>query len=98
MSQHIHETVYNSRPINILTGWDRPLQGHFLVVEFTDQPDEYLYDNLSDPDLAWCMGLPPTMDHFIEKLASLNISLPSEMLANVLVDKFGSAGNKVVFY
>lgn len=98
MSQHLFNTTYNSRPVTVLAGWDRPLSGHFLVVEFTDQPDDYLYDNLADPDLFSYMGLPPTMDHFIKKLASFQIEIPSEMLTGILEDKITNAGNKVVTY
>jgi hypothetical protein len=74
-------------------GWDRPLQGFFLLVEEADS-DELLYSNLDDPALAYCMGLPATPDHFVATLKAMSLSVPDAMLREVLRD----GGNRYVRY
>jgi hypothetical protein len=46
MSQHYFDTTWGSQLISILMGWDRPLQGYFMVIE-SPENDEPLWCNLS---------------------------------------------------
>ena len=102
MSQHYYKTQHQGRDVVVLMGWDRPLQGYFMVIEYSDEAgvmdDEYLYDNLNDPALSCYMGLPPTADHFLGKLTSLGLSLPEQMVAGVLDDMKLNAGNAVTWH
>lgn len=36
MSQHHFHTIHNGQETHILMGWDRPMQGFFLVIEKED--------------------------------------------------------------
>lgn len=99
MSQHIYSTVCLDRPVSVLVGWDRPLQGFFMVVEFEDsQDDEYAYCNLEDLDLLEFSGLPPTFDFFAEKLQLLGIKLPELIVQELEMDRRSNAGNRRVVY
>ena len=99
MSQHIFKTTSFGRKCSVLMGWDRPLQGHFLVLENLDSEKEgYLYDNLSDPKLIEWGGHPPTVDYFVEKLAEFGISPPETMIQAIKEDARLNVGNKLVHY
>lgn len=50
MSQHLFSTTHNGECITVMMGWDRPMQGYFLIIERDlDLGDEAM--NLDDPDL-----------------------------------------------
>jgi hypothetical protein len=57
MSRHVFDTVCDDRPVQVVLGWDRPLQTVFLTIEWCDEPSGYLYSNLDDEgarnDLAY---------------------------------------------
>jgi hypothetical protein len=101
MSQHFFTTTHEGRPVELLMGWDRPLQGFFMLVSRGDAGDdevEYLYCNLDDHALVRCGGLPAAMDHFVVQLRALGIEVPPAMLAEVERDAEVNAGNRFVVY
>jgi hypothetical protein len=99
MSQHLYATTHESQPVTILMGWDRPLQGYFMLIERTDTKDaDYLYSNLGDPDLLHCMGLPNTVHHFLDVLENLGLSVPATMLVEIGLDAANNVGNRFVRY
>jgi NADPH-dependent 2,4-dienoyl-CoA reductase/sulfur reductase-like enzyme len=99
MSQHLFSTHCNGKPVVVLMGWDRPLQGFFLVVEEDDEKsDGYVYTNMDDPALAPWMGLPPTIDPFLAKLQELGITVPSCMVEEIRSDAARNVGNRYVTY
>jgi hypothetical protein len=82
-------------------GWDRPLQGFFLVISRVDArkgEGEYVYSNLKDLLLAQCGGLPPTLDYFRRKLAWLGITVPARVLAEIERDALANVGSRYVTY
>lgn len=100
MSQHIlRTTTANGQKVEILLGWDRPLQRCFMVVETMEQQDgdedDYLYDNLSDPA---AMEGDPGLDYFRRKLAELEIAAPETLFAEVAKDKANDNGNRVAIH
>src|SRR6184192_2861709 len=97
MSQHFFHTQHEGRPIRVLTGSDRPLQGHFLVIEYLDT-DEMLYSNLDDPVIVACDGLPRTMSYFLVLLQELGVSVPRNIIDAVQLDQLANAGNRQVEY
>ena len=56
MSQHLYLSAYKGQPVSILMGWDRPMQGFFMVIEL-EKADGIVYSNLDDPDLDGGGGL-----------------------------------------
>lgn len=99
MSQHVLPTQCNGKAVEVLMGWDRPLQGFFLVIEVMDgESEEYLYSNLEDPALMRWMGLPPTLDPFLAKLKELGITVPQQMVQEVEADARLNVGNRYVTY
>jgi hypothetical protein len=108
MSQHIFSTTVNGEEISVLMGWDRPLQGFFLVVQRCNyepvpgksynEADLYVYSNLNDRNLLKCSGLPKTIDYFVSKLDKLGISVPTEIFENIQSDSRHNVGNKLVTY
>jgi len=70
-----------------------------MVVEDVGvQDDSYIYDNLSDPNLFYCNGLPGEIDYFLGKLKELGLRVPDLMIGEVLRDKAGNMGNRFVRY
>lgn len=97
MSQHIYRSTYGGRPVTIYMGWDRPLQGFFLVIE-SEGVDGYVYSNLDDPELVSCGGLPATLGHFTVKLNELGLVVPQNIVQQVELDATNNVGNRRVFY
>jgi hypothetical protein len=78
-------------------GWDRPLQGYFMVIE-SEADDEPVYSNLYDRALVQCGGLPRTLDHFLHRMDELGVAVPGRMLQQVRLDAAANAGNRLVAY
>lgn len=94
MSQHYFKTTYQGEPVTILMGWDRPLQGFFMVIEKPQRKDDderYLYSNLNEED-----SHPKSLKPFLDVLRVFQIVLPGEMIHEVLEDKMINCGNKTV--
>jgi hypothetical protein len=99
MSQHYFKTSYQGQAITVLMGWDRPLQGHFLVVEKDDvKEDAFVYSNLLDPALNGYRGLPPSLEYFKTKLSELGLTVPERMIREIEADRSANVGNRHVWY
>ncbi|MDR3481307.1 MAG: hypothetical protein P4L91_11425 [Burkholderiaceae bacterium] len=99
MSQHYFETVYQNRPIEVLMGWDKPAQGYYMVIEWSDEDDDeqiYLYTHLDDEDLPDSYA--KTIAPFLGRLAVLGITIPSGMLQAVLADGASNVGNRTEYH
>lgn len=97
MSQHIYPSSYKGLPITILMGWDRPLQGFFMVIEL-EEAEGLIYSNLDDPKLIPFGGLPDSLEHFSEKLDELGLSVPQAMIEQIELDAAANVGNRHVLY
>lgn len=97
MSQHYFDTTCAGEPVLVLMGWDRPLQGYFMVIE-SARRGKYLYSNLADRALARCAGLSRSLDYFVEKLRELGVSVPARMLSEIRADAGSNVGNRLVAY
>ena len=85
MTQHVIR--YEQQERVVLIGWDRPLQGYFLVVEdFEENP---IYCNLDDVEAH-----PKHLQSFIDVLARLNLPLSKEIESELVTDKLENIGNK----
>ena len=73
-------------------GWDRPLQGFFMVIE-KESKDEPLWSNLDQDE-----SHPKTLEPFMQVLNQYGISLPEEMLNSVKQDGEDNIGNKSVIH
>lgn len=93
MSQHTFTAVTgDGRRVGVLTGWDRPLQGFFLVVEEVGAEDEnYVFTNL---DLPAGQSHPKDYRVFQRVLDELGVSIPDGLLEELLIDQALNAGNK----
>lgn len=90
MSQH----RFRHHNYDVITGWDRPLQYFFLVVErLSGVEDEYVYSNLNDPSLP--LGA-MTLTQVTAKLAELAIPLPVTLMDELIYDMRHNIGNRVV--
>jgi hypothetical protein len=96
MSQHKFKTSVNDIPFLVLIGWDRPMQGFFLVVYERDE--KMVYSNLLDPELVDTGGYCHYLTYFEEVIEDLGICLPVEITEAVQTDAFNNMGNKTVFY
>ena len=99
MSQHYFASSIEDRPVKIVLGWDRPLQGYFCFVERMDPKPgeaEYVYSNLEDRALARRMGFASSIDYFDEKLQAMGITVPRAMIAEVERDGALNVGNRYV--
>lgn len=92
MTQHRYVTNRKGESVEVLMGWDRPLQGFFMLIErlgiSDENPDIYLYNNL-DQELPHPKELKP----FLNALDELDIELPAGMVAAIEADKADNRGN-----
>lgn len=96
MSRHYFQTTYAGKPAEVLMGFDRPLDGFFMIIDYLDEPeddneDHYIYSNMREKNPH-----PPTLTPFLEKLAELDISIPAEMIQEIEIDGAFKTGNKNV--
>ncbi len=94
MSRHRFKTTLQGRPISVDMGWDRPLQGFFMLVQREDasiEEESFLYDNLSQEVSHFA-----TIDPYLDVLTSLNITIPNEMVEEIWRDGEENVGNKCV--
>ena len=95
MSRHSFRTQHDSQNVDVILGWDRPLQEFFLQVRAPDSVDEetmgFLYSDLDDPH-ARCRDL----SYFSSVLTGLGIAVPAQMLTAVSEDSRVNRGNFVV--
>jgi hypothetical protein len=89
MTQRTLKTAIGGRSVTILMGWDKPLQYHFMVIEYLDGDEELLYSNLDD-DAA---GLVSRLAYFAKKPRTFGIELPPAMLAKLQADEALNMGN-----
>ncbi len=97
MSQHSYDAkLPDGTPVQITAGWDEAMQWLFLDVEGpTDdkRTDEegYLYSSLGDqncPKQLW--------SYFAERLAELELEIPSGMTKAIKFDMAVNAGNGIL--
>lgn len=96
MSQHTYSTQYQSRPIRITLGYDRPLRNVFMTVlrlDAGDDEDEVVYSNLGDSGAGTDCD---DVDYFRRVLQALNITVPESMFVETLRDQVGDIGNRTV--
>lgn len=75
MSQH----RFNGGKYSVLCGWDKPLQGFFLVIE---ENEELQYSNLYEAEPH-----PKSFDNFLIVLARFGIDMSDELLHQLNQDK-----------
>ena len=94
MSQHIFiSKTKDNKTVEVFTGWDRPLQGFFLVVEDVDDGgDQPFFSNL-DPECC-SVSHPKVYEEFEAFLESMGICLPPGLMDELLEDQRLNVGNK----
>ncbi|OEC65671.1 hypothetical protein A7D21_32845 [Pseudomonas sp. AP19] len=100
MSQHFVK-LYHAQSnclVRVQLGWDRPLQGFYMVVEkdsvegLDDCDEGIVYSNLDD------VGHPSDLAHFKEIASKLSVQIPDVMWRAAYLDSQHNAVNKQVFY
>jgi hypothetical protein len=96
MSRHYFKTEYSGKPVEVLMGFDRPLNGFFMVIDYLvesegEEEDGYIFSNLWQNE-----PYPKTLRPYLEKLEELKISVPAEMIEEIKADGRLKAGNKSV--
>jgi len=91
MSQYHYMLVHKGKKTEVFMGWDRPLQGFFLVID--QGGDEPIWSNLYQEE-----SHPKTLEPFINELQSRGIELPRLMAIEIEQDRFNNVGNKCVVY
>lgn len=87
MTQHI----FDNNGYNVRCGWDRPLQGFFLLIENDDQ-DNPIYSSLDKFTF-----LKDFKDHQ-QRLEEMGISIPCGLLSALKRDKQFNAGNDITVW
>ena len=85
MSQHLFKVSSQQ----VLCGWDRPLQGYFLVIEHDDH-DSPVYSNLYEANPH-----PDSFDEFLVVLARFGLNVPDGLIEALMQDKINNVGNHV---
>jgi hypothetical protein len=88
------QRIFRYQDLEVLTGWDHPLQYYFLVIESQnplppedseeeslDPSDEYVFTNLSLPNPAM------TIQQISDKLTALNITPPRSLFEDLHCDR-----------
>ncbi len=69
MSRHEYRTEYRGRPVCVVAGWDRPLQGCYMFIEYLDPATGSMpYSNLDDED-----SHPASFEKFLKIYVFLSI-------------------------
>jgi len=79
MSQIKFNTTYKTKAVEVMAGWDNPLQGYFLSIfklDLENDDEELLYDNLADKDLSSTMGFARSTGYFKTILEHFEIVVP----------------------
>lgn len=112
MSQHLCDSIYQGKRVRVMSGWDRRVQSHFLVISRLPQPsegqekaasgddkeDDFVYSNLDDPKLAGTFAGGADLDYFKRVLDDMGIKVPEALMREVEADRLANAGNRVVFH
>jgi len=94
VSRHTFHAMHQGRRVEIAAGWDRPLQGFFMTIEYPmdtagDGDDyEWLFNNL---ELA--VPHPTRFGTFADRLRELAIPLHDDILRAILSDAENDRGN-----
>lgn len=86
MSQH----SFSHGQYEILCGWDRPLQGFFLVIEDVNSREDVAYSNLYEK-----VSHPNTFKPFLDVLKRFSIPMPDGLLVALEQDKAENKGNSI---
>lgn len=89
MSQISFDTTLNGNPVQVVTGWDRPLGYAHLTVY--DRDGEVVYCNLDEPD---CFK--QRAGDVLARLDSLSVPYPAELQTKLYAHQSADAGNVVV--
>ena len=92
MTQRSHYVNHEGETTLIFMGWDRPLQGFFMVIEKPSDKDKPFWSNLNDTSESF----PKTLDNFLNVLTKHNIKIPDEMIKGLLEDQCLNVGDKEV--
>lgn len=94
MSRHYFDTEYKTLPVQVILGYDRPLDEFFMQVKHLDMKnveDEdlpFVYATIDDPEHD-----PLDLDYCRRKLVELGITIPETMYAAVQDDGRKRMGN-----
>ena len=90
MSQRI--VIYHD--LEALTGWDRPLQHFFLVIEKQNATDEdgYVFNNLARPNAAM------TLEEIEQQLDKAGVPVPPTLIEDLQLDCDLNRGNHRITY
>ena len=96
MSCHYLDLVIDGNPVKLQIGWDRPLQGYYMVVSRVSEvsggeDDGYLYSNLANDD-----SHPRVLDPYLDWLRDKGVILPERLIEELVEDGDSNAGNKSV--
>jgi len=94
MSQHHLYLEHEGKNTHILMGWDRPMQGYFLVIEKDAAEDEPYWSNLTHADDPYPKSIKP----YLEVLRDFNIDIPDSMIEALEEDGKTNAGNREVLH
>lgn len=97
--------------VDVVMGWDRPLQWHFLTVVILDPDAELSLEDLPeslqetsnvDEGIVYCNLYDQTagkdLEYFEKKLTELGIKVPASMIAGCKADKERNADNEETFH
>jgi len=83
MSKHLFYTVYKRTPAYVLLGWDKLMQGYFMVID-------YLNTHKSSPLFSHTFlkePYPNSIDYFLHVLEKeMALSVPDEMIIEIIQD------------
>jgi hypothetical protein len=77
MSQVSYKTVYDGRNVEVVGGWDAPLNSYHLTVFDLDAPDTAYTDVIYCQLDSFPMGQPRTLGPLKEALQDIGLTVPN---------------------
>lgn len=82
MSQVKWKTTLVDKTIEVVAGWDRPMNGyHLTIYDISGEEEEILYCNMDDRNIHPCW--PSKTDHFQKVCEKMGIQIPAVFWALV---------------
>lgn len=92
MTKHLYLCFYNNRPAYVLLGWDNNRRGYYMILDYQNGSEESaIFSNLFSKE-----SYPKTLDKYLNYLQAIQISLPKQMIDDVLRDAFSRSEDSEV--
>lgn len=98
MTQHIFESCVDNKPVSVMCGWDRRMNGFFLDITDWNDDENVVYCSSNDEAFSRSMGFSESFVPFENVMAGLGLAYPPTLAQAVGEDKQNNTGNAITRY